>query len=328
MSAPSANPDSFLTRLRKGIVWRRLRFKHWLTGRARRLPPEWVFRLRWPVRRPWQRASLRLLSFGGGIGDELMCLPVFREIKRRNPRCRLTFVTRHPDLFEKLDCLDEIVPFSTMEESSRGAVVLAYGPPVPPPRALITHIAECVGLEMESSPPTLPRVEPSAALRAQVDALPRPRVIVQPRASRWTPVKQWPIANWETLIERLSADYTVIEVGAEPLAAARDFGPRFHSFAGKTSMEDFLWLVGQGDVFVGPSSGGMHVAAGHGLPSVITFGGYEHPDGYRYPKTTGFYRAVECAPCWRTDECPYGLKCMWQITPDEVFAAVRSALAG
>ena len=61
----------------------------------------------WPMRKPFQRPSLVLRPPGGGIGDELMCLPIIEEIKRRNPSCRITFMTRHPEFFEKHPAIDE-----------------------------------------------------------------------------------------------------------------------------------------------------------------------------------------------------------------------------
>jgi ADP-heptose:LPS heptosyltransferase len=253
-----------------------------------------------------------------------MCLPVLAAIKQRNPACRITWVSRYPEVFSGMAGLDAVELYEPGK--SADVLELTYGPEVPPKRPLITHLAECVGLELPSQVPPLPPLAPAPALRSEIDALPRPRVIIQPRASRWTPVKNWPLPNWIALVRQLVEHCTVIEVGTEPAFADCDFGPHFHSFAGRTSLTDFMWLIGQGEVFVGPSSGGMHIAAAHGLQSVIIFGGYERPEGYQYPRTTTFYRQVECAPCWRSDDCPYELKCMQQVAPDEVFAAVRRAL--
>ena len=134
-----------------------------------------------------------------------------------------------------------------------------------------------------------------------------------------------PAESWKALIEKLTERFEVIEVGTQPLFPGHDFGPRFHSFAGATTLTDFVWIMSQGSVFVGPSSGGMHIANAFRVPSVIIFGGYESPTGYGYSGAT-FYSAVPCAPCWTTVPCPYDLKCLRMIAPETVFAAVCGAV--
>lgn len=314
---------SVFSRLGRAIEWRWRDLRRWTFAQLRRrLPIPWVVRLRWPGRKPWEQPALRIASHGGGIGDELMALAVIGELHRRHPACEITFVSRFPDLFAGLPGLAAVVPQTP--EAMKSALVLTYESKGR--GTLAAQLGESIGLVLPPVVPPLPALQPSAELAAQIAALPRPRVIIQPRASRWTPVKNWPLPAWISLVRQLTARFTVIEVGTDPVFAGENFGPNFVSFAGRTSLTDFLWLVGQGQVFVGPSSGGMHVAAAHGLPLMVVFGGYEHPSGYDYPRTTAFYRAVPCAPCWLTTECPVGLQCMHQIAPEEVFAAVAREL--
>ena len=42
----------------------------------------------------------------------------------------------------------------------------------------------------------------------------RPRIIVNRRAGPWTPNKDWPHEYWEDLLDRLTARFSVIEIGA------------------------------------------------------------------------------------------------------------------
>ena len=280
----------------------------------------------WPMRKPWERAAIRLYSLGGGVGDELMCTPVFREIRRRNPACRIIYLSRYPEMFRANPHVDAVEPYSV--KASRTAFQLSYLPVLPPPRPLITLMAECVGLELHSEQLDPPAVEPTAEMREKIAAIAGPRIIVQPLASHWTPNKKWPTASWQALIEKLTERFEVIEVGTKTLFPEHRFGPRFHSFAGSTSLADFVWLVSQGGVFVGPPSGGMHIANAFRVPSVIIFGGYESPAGYFYPRTSALYGGVPCAPCWTTVPCPYDLKCLRMIAPEKVFREVCAAAAG
>jgi ADP-heptose:LPS heptosyltransferase len=315
-----------MLRMRDALVWRRERalrpLRRWLIFRGSKGVIRW--RWPWPLKKPWQRVRLRLASYGGGIGDELMCTPVFREIRRLNPRCQITFISRFPEIFRGNPHLDVVETFSPA--SAADAIYLQYNLVVPPPRPLVTLLGECVGLALPPSRLEPPTVDPSPEVRAQVERISQPRIVIQPQASHWTPNKQWPVELWKSLIKMLVGRYNVIEVGNHPLVSASDFGPRFHSFAGRTSVRDFAWLVSQGDVFVGPVSGGLHLANGFQIPTVAIFGGYEAPDGFDYAWAHRFFTPVECAPCWLTSPCPFELKCLHAIRPEDVFQAVVKAV--
>lgn len=280
-------------------------------------------RWQWPFRKPYERAEIRLYSLGGGVGDELMCTPIFREIRRLNPGCQITFLSRYPEMFRSNPNLHAVERYSAKD--ARGAFRLSYVP-VPPRRPLITRMAECIGLELEADQLDAPEVSPSLAIQERIAAIPQPRVIIQPQASRWTPNKSWPLDSWRELIEQLVERFEVVEVGTAPLFPGHDFGPRFHGLAGETSLADFVWTISQGAVFVGPPSGGMHIANSFRVPSVIIFGGYESPAGYFYPRTTAFYSGVPCAPCWLTEPCPYSLKCLHMIPAAKVFRGICGAV--
>jgi hypothetical protein len=45
-----------------------------------------------------------------------------------------------------------------------------------------------------------------------------------------------------------------------------------------------------------------------------------------YPWAHRFFTPVECAPCWLTTPCPFGLKCLHAIRPEQVFGAVVKAV--
>jgi ADP-heptose:LPS heptosyltransferase len=310
------------------LAWRferlLLPFRRWVTFRGSEGLVRW--RWPWPFQKPWQWSQLRLASHGGGLGDELMCTPIFREIRRRNPQCRITFLSRHPEMFRSNPHLTAVETFSP--EAAANAVYLQYNLVLPPPRPLVTMMAECVGLSMVASRLEAPVVEPSPEVRTRLARVPAPRIVIQPQASRWTPNKQWPLTSWKRLVEMLVAQYEVIEVGTQSIFTGDSLGPRFHSFCGDTSMPDFAWIVSQAALFIGPPSGGMHLANAFEIPSVIIFGGYEAPDGYDYPWAARFFTPVECAPCWLTTPCPFELKCLHAIQPEQIFRAVIRTLEG
>ena len=284
-------------------------------------------RWRWPwfITKPFERPAIRLYSFGGGVGDELMCTPIFREIRRVNPACRITFLSRYPEMFRANPHLAAVEQYSP--KALRDAFQLSYMPVLPPRKPLVTLMAECIGLELHSYQLDPPEVSPTEGVRESLAAMAGPRIIVQPRASQWTPNKNWPVESWAELIRKLVEHFDVIELGTQSLFPEHDFGKRFRSFAGTTSLSDFIWLVSQGDVFVGPVSGGMHVANAFRIPSVIIFGGYESPAGHFYPLAVSLYSPVPCAPCWLKTACPYDLKCLRMIAPEKVYQKICKAVS-
>jgi ADP-heptose:LPS heptosyltransferase len=325
-----------ITRLRNASRWRLDRLKLWRDGLFARMPASVRIHTRWPGprRKPWQRARLTCLSYGGGVGDELMCTPVFREIRRRNPACQITFLSRFPELFAGNPNFTVQPRPSNPADIPVDALSLTYGPVHPPRRPIPSMLAECAGLILNDPHdfrPDPPKVEPSHTLRAALAIIPAPRVLIQPLGSKWAPNKNWPREHWETLIPMLTERFEVIEVGSEPLFpgdAALRFGPRFRTFAGTTSVAEFAWLISQATLFIGPVSGGMHLAAAYGVPALIVFGGYESPTGLPYSNTTPFYTPEPCAPCWLPTNCPYALKCQHKILPSTIFAAACKRIVG
>ena len=314
---PSRNRTSGDKSLCARIAWRLEVLSDWIDGWLTRMGPRAfiAFHWPWPIRKPFMRPALTVRPLGSGLGDELMCLPVFEEIKRRNPGCRITFVTRQPDFFRRQAHVDEVVKATPGLRALR----LTYGPIVPPRRPLISLMAECVGIRARFPRIPQPRVNPSEAVKRMIEGLPRPLLVVQPLASGWTTNKNWPLPYWKECARDLAAQFHVVEVGTEPVLPAEEMGSRFSSMAGRTSLDDLAYIISRADLFIGPSSSGMHLANAYGIPALIIFGGYESPGGYEYENVRPLYSPVPCAPCWR-QTCPYELKCLHAIQPGTVVA--------
>jgi len=301
----------------------RREFPQWLNRILVHLGPAAYIALHWPwpMDKPYMRRSLTVQALGGGLGDELMCLPVIAEIKRLNPKCRVRFVTRRPDFFRTQPHIDEVAK----ERPGRRVLKLVYNSVLPPPRPLITLMAECVGIsDRFRRIPTLD-VKPGKNVVKLIKHLPRPLVVVQPLATGWTGNKNWPLPYWIECVRSLTADFHVVEVGNDPVLPVEEMGPRFTSVSGGTTLHDLAYVISQADLFIGPSSGGMHLASAFDVPALIIFGGYERPSGYDYRNVEALYTPVACAPCWR-QTCPYELMCLHSIKPETVVARARQML--
>ena len=97
--------------------------------------------------------------------------------------------------------------------------------------------------------------------------------------------------------------------------------PPYVDLSVKLPLDRFLAAVAAGDIHVGL----VHVAAAAGKPSVVIYGGYEHPDCSSYPENINIYTALPCSPCWLLQEpCPYDRMCLSRISPERVEEAIAS----
>jgi lipopolysaccharide heptosyltransferase II len=97
-----------------------------------------------------------------------------------------------------------------------------------------------------------------------------------------------------------------------------------HILAGKTSLEEAVALMSKADFAVANDSGLMHVAAALAVPLVALFGSTS-PD-YTPPlsqECVVIKSDIECSPCFKRD-CPFGhYKCLEDMQPERVWAALR-----
>lgn len=93
------------------------------------------------------------------------------------------------------------------------------------------------------------------------------------------------------------------------------------SFAGKTSLREFIALTKLCKVFVTNDSGPMHIAAALKTPLVALFGSTSDVATGPYQWGEVIHKRVSCSPCFKR-VCPTDFKCMKAITIDEVYQTV------
>ncbi len=276
-------------------------------------------RLHWCWRQVYPlclRRRLDVVSAAGGLGDELMALGVVQAAASVAKSCRITYHVRHAAI---------------MPEGHEAFRIVRYAPDHIPKHAIhLTYRAKCrlslveqmgrqLGLRLRNWPIVLPQ-RPRSDLPTDFPASGQV-VVIQPSASKWTPNKEWPRDSWRHLIELLPEDIEIIEIGTESAFSRPPRHPRFRSFAGRTSVQQFAACIQEADLFVGPPSGGMHFAHAYRVPSVIIVGGYEAPH-YPYSLAVQLGSSLRCAPCWLRTPCPYDRRCLREITVEQVRQAV------
>lgn len=206
-----------------------------------------------------------------------------------------------------------------LDQTVKRLLVLGLGPgeplPEPPPPRLVADPAN------------------RAALLARHGLGAGPVVALLPGAA-YGPAKQWPPAHFGELARALVARgvecWVIGSAGERPLGEeiARCAGSGVHNLCGTTSLADTVDLLSGVRAAVTNDSGLMHVAAAAGAHVVAIYG--SSSPSYTPPLTarrTVHYLALECSPCFER-QCPLGhLRCLREITPEQVLATLPTETA-
>ena len=270
----------------------------------------------------------------GGIGDDLMCTTVFRELKKRSAR-RIAMATQHPDLFAKNPDVDHLIH----HPHARTARWLQKGLPLKrmgysaydPVRDADEPLAENVLIKLLR----LARVTGDVELRPYIfltekeltsGKLAREQIVMQSSGmSAPYPMrnKEWYPERFQSVCAELSADVQVIQIGS-----AKD--PKLESamdLRGKTSLRQSAAILANSLLFIGLEGFLMHLARAVDCRSVIIYGGRIKPTQIGYVANKNLYSQVRCAPCWLRNTCEFERKCMDMITGDQVIAAAAEQIS-
>jgi len=150
--------------------------------------------------------------------------------------------------------------------------------------------------------------------------------------AEYGPAKRWPAAQFATLATRLAAagyePWLVGGPGDAPIGAeVAALAPAVRDLTGKTSMGEAIDLIAAARAVVSNDSGLMHVAAALGRPVIALYGStspaFTPPLS---PDAVILSLNVECSPCFER-VCPLGhFKCLNELSPERVWAAVEPRL--
>jgi ADP-heptose:LPS heptosyltransferase len=148
--------------------------------------------------------------------------------------------------------------------------------------------------------------------------------------------KDWGQENWRALLAKLAVRFPghgLALIGAKEDAEVSEFaaggwsGPKAN-LCGKLSPRETAAVFEHAQVFLGPDSGPMHLAACAGVPCVIAFSARGLP-GVWYPagrQHRVLYHKVNCFGCNLETCLVEGRKCLTSISVEEMAAAAESVL--
>jgi heptosyltransferase-2 len=181
------------------------------------------------------------------------------------------------------------------------------------------------------------RAENTDAALASAGVSPQHYWVFAPGAE-YGPAKRWPVSHYAALARELQQRHAqpVLLLGSGKEAALCEeiatLAPgACRMLAGRTSLDDAMTLIAAARGVVSNDSGLMHVAAAFGVPQAAVFGSTspEHTPPLS-PKARVLWLKgrtdLDCIPCFAR-ECRYGhLRCLVDIAPQRVHAALEDAL--
>jgi heptosyltransferase-2 len=200
------------------------------------------------------------------------------------------------------------------------------------------NLLEQLGIKTEFSSPYiyLSLAERLSARELLKDAR-RPILGINPGAAygsakRWFPERFAEVANWFLKDTRGSV---VIFGGKGEVDIAQEIDKLIPEdkllLAGKTSLRELVSLISECDVFVTNDSGPLHIAYAVGTPLVAIFGSTN-------PKLTGpppqaegssavvVTHSLSCGPCFERTCEKDDMRCMYDVTSDDVYLGIRKIL--
>ncbi|GAB2787951.1 lipopolysaccharide heptosyltransferase II [Halomonas shantousis] len=171
--------------------------------------------------------------------------------------------------------------------------------------------------------------ENQLALRMRLGLSLRPAIGMMPGAE-YGPSKQWPLASFRRLAERLTVEGYEVRVlgGPKDVEAGEAIGSgllHVHNLCGRTQLADAVDLLADCQQVVTNDSGLMHVAAAVGTRIHALYGSTS--PAYTPPLSEDariHMLGLDCSPCFQRT-CPLGHHhCLRLLSPEQVFDAVTA----
>jgi ADP-heptose:LPS heptosyltransferase len=272
----------------------------------------------------WPR---KLISYNGGIGDDLLCTTVARELHKRK-RGTIWVGTQYSELFEENPDA-RAVPISDWRFSALAPLLGAdagslwytqYDPatdsdPEPPLHfaAMMCRKAGVAGLISIRPYLFLRRSERGSGKIADN------QIAIQSA----TPMrnKAWFAERFQSVVHSLSNKFKFIQLGSSA-------DPKLDNvidLRGMTTLRQASAVLSNSRLFVGLAGGLMHLARAVDCPAVIVYGGRERPQISGYICNRNIRATPPCSPCWQRNRCDHDRVCMTEISSETVIAAVKES---
>jgi len=279
--------------------------------------------------KPDSTCRLLILRRLGGVGDYLMITPLLRQIRVDYSMVDITYgvdLQAFPLLFD-LPFVNQVVDYRTLDLKNHNyhyvvdltTCCIAYENNQMPVMNRIDLFARALGCyNLVDKRPYWKVTEEDR--NWALEFLGRGRPLVGLHTASMDLQRNWPAAKYKELIELLGADgrarVVVFDHNGilDSELKSRVLDP------GDINIRQLAALIEQLDVYMGPDSGPMHIAAALDIKSVVVFGSV--PVQSRliyYPNAVGVtVEDLSCLGCWYKS-CRISYKCMTSLKASSVF---------
>jgi hypothetical protein len=265
-----------------------------------------------------------LLYFGCGIGDDLLCTTVARELKKRGAE-RIVMFSRRPELFQFNPDIDATYnwgadAFGRLQHWGAKATHPCYfsydsqtDRDTYPDKIIVSMCRAAKVTGKIQLRPYLHLTPHEKAKGRLFDS----QVVIQSAGKGDLPTKDWFPDRYQVVADTLGARAKIIQLGLAgdpPIRNAVDL-------RGKTSLREAAAILAHAKVFVGQVGFLMHLARAVECRSVIVYGGREDPAITGYIANENIVGKTACSPCLFRSRCDFDHECMKIITPEMVITA-------
>jgi heptosyltransferase II len=191
----------------------------------------------------------------------------------------------------------------------------------------------CVSVSKEMHLETkINQVDIQTVLQKYLSANKEPIVGIAPGAT-YGPAKRWFPERFAAVADKIADTYgcSIILLGGKAdQQTAEEVSKLAHTglinLAGKTNLQEAVYLISQCHLFISNDSGLMHIAGALNIPTIAIFGSTN-------PATTSpagnqsiiIRKEVSCSPCLK-ETCPTDFRCMEMISVEDVFTVAQNIL--
>lgn len=277
-----------------------------------------------------------MISFGGGLGDDVLLTCVLREMANRGQK--IGVITRYPDIFEgNGDVVSTLNFCSDLLYAAREGLTEVklpwYTSPDPsdhrkdkdikPVRHIIALMCSAVGIDGEVSLRPYWHFQPR---EREFGRFSKRQIAIQTTGlskDAKMPLKEWFPERFQEVVDSLRNEITFVQIGRSADSGLNGV----IDLRGKTTIRETASILSNSSCFVGLVGFLMHLARAVDCRSVIVYGGRESPDQTGYIANINLYSELSCAPCWGWHFCDSDRVCMRNITPNDVVTAVKKILS-
>ena len=152
--------------------------------------------------------------------------------------------------------------------------------------------------------------------------LPKKYLTIEPMSKlEFTPNRAWAFDNWQKLVQKLKNHYNIIQLGIKttrPLEGVK--------LINNVSFRQAGLIIANSEAFLGTVGGLMHLARAVKTKSIILHSGFEPLYCTSYPSNINIFRDYECSPCGLKTKCNLDVKCLNEISYQEVLDTVLREL--